>query len=152
MAKKMLTPEQLKLKPETFKLLRKVRNAMANGTIGDVRSGKRNTLVMSQVCTRMSRPESYRCGTWACIGGWMGIFALGIKPNKKGIYPVDSETRNRIVSLMSAWGLEGRRVNNAPAMSVLFYRYMGNYDNPAYAVKVIDRFCHTGIVDWLLAS
>lgn len=86
------------------------------------------------------------CGTMACIAGWMGIYMLGIKPDAKGVYHVNTCAINDQVRKEFS-----KHSSHKGPLSELFCPPNDeNYAeiDAAWAVSTIDHYLETGVIDW----
>jgi len=153
-----LTAKQLGLKPTTYKYLIQVQKNLKTGRFSDY-YGSGNVFDMSAICHAKYdcvKGQPYKCGTAACLGGWMAILALGIRPGKKHVYNLTPTREAWAKRLFRKFVKEGRLLIppnawtacHATTMEELFYPGCHHTRTAKQAVKVIEHFRKTGNVEW----
>mgnify|MGYP003452444441 FL=1 len=127
----------MKAKPKTFTFTQTIKldHATIRSTLESVRdqllrhgiNGSSKKLTMESVCD-----IRFRCGTAACIGGWVSIFLLGFE----GSIDKDVGERQIVKELFSKLCEDDNRLYR------LFYadRHTGKYNTPNVAATAIQRY------------
>jgi len=125
----------MKAKPKTFTFTQTITldRATIRSTLESVRdqllrhgiNGSSKKLTMESVCD-----IRFRCGTAACIGGWVSIFLLGFEGVK------DSNERSLVQGLFEKLHEGDKRLYE------LFFLFSGtrNYNTPNVAATAIQRY------------
>ena len=94
--------------------------------------------------------EHYDCGTALCIGGFMKLFMMGVRPKSDGRFSITSAREEKI----DVYVMSHNQENAGRPIAKLFYPEIGETDvgwstlTKAEAIKAIDNFLETGNPDW----
>lgn len=146
MVKQMISAEELGITQKEHDAVVWTRDQLAKETIKyDPTNGDEagNTFNMTSVVL------GNECGTVACIAGWMGIYMLGLQPDAKGIYHVntlefDEQVRQEFKKHSCRKGplselFSPREIDNYAAIAAI---------DAGWAVSTIDHYLETGSIDW----
>lgn len=156
---KFKSAAELGLTPKTYAALRWTRKLLRGDLKAHVKHEiyehpvrpKGNLFNMSIECDKEEDRYGHPCGTTACIGGWMAIHALGIRPNAKGVVVV--KQAHRVSHVMHNMAVEGLNKLFYPGEEVYLVPGIHNWSDitTKRAVKAIEYYMSTGEIDWFKA-
>lgn len=143
----MLTAEQLKITPAELVALLWVRNSLADGTIVHRRDVKPLSSPIPPGVRAFNMGVDLAggtsdCGTTCCIGGWMALHMSG--------FPACSKTMEGKVNRFMYGGGYGEAPGCSIILQDLFFPSRSAMADitEGQAVKTIDHFLETGVVEW----
>lgn len=157
---KFKTAAELGLTPKTYAALRWTLKLLRGDLKAHVRHEywrhpvrpRGNLFNMATECEKEHDSTGHSCGTTACIGGWMAIHALGIRPNAKGVINVSSAGRVSVAMRNMAMN-EGLYKLFYPGEECYRVPDIHNWSDitPKQAVKAIEYYLRTGEISWYKA-
>jgi hypothetical protein len=146
---KHLPLDQLQISNTELQALLRTRGILSRSIIRHVDTDSEDRIELKEneaVFNMGNTCNSYECGTAMCIGGWMKLLMLNIRPIAKGLYDISSSAMDSIESYV----VDNRPTVTDRPIAALFYPDVKEYETltAEHAVAAIDNFLTTGAPDW----
>lgn len=143
----MKTHTELGLTESELVNLKKVRDLLSSNAIEKGSRGtedEKDVFNMAYSCSQ----KDHSCGSILCIGGWLKLFELDLKPDDLGIYAISDGDQDRISDYVDA--AQAKPIGDLfwPSDEYGEVRDDINSITAHQAVRAIDNFLRTGKPNW----
>ena len=146
----MKTATELNLTDQEYAALLSTREKLASGSIPKDEVGLRKSIPLTFNMAQYCHPR-YQCGSAMCIGGFMKLEMMNIKPLENGFYNITQAREEAIADYV----MDSKNPKTDPIYALFFPEddksFVYDYDDITVeqAVKAIDNFLETGYPDWV---